>query len=205
MQRRDSVAHAEDGGEDLRHPEAEGDVADVLRRDARLQEDVVGEDVDLGNDRSLREHPHGGNARQLVAAVDDGHGEQLPAHAAVRQQLQAAPLGVLLDGRLLRLHLLHLLPVVASAPQTLESWSHKYLGASGRNGNATTWTAENTAGTQRTTSHSSSRPRTSLRGKQQHISYLSPQNCPHSFPSDRKTADVKVTLPRIFLGEISAR
>ncbi len=162
---------------------------------------------------------------------------------------------------------------------------NKYLGASGRKGNTIIWTTEKNVGTQRTTCHSSSRPRISLTKKEtkktpkwsvvlqlslkvfhcrklylyshfvssfgtilkalknpllliclplaksiadsvqvqctlsslilwnyvssraywQLNSYVSPKNCPDSLPSDVKVAEVRVTMPLIFLGEISPR
>lgn len=35
--------------------------------------------------------------------------------------------------------------------------------------------------------------------------YLSPKNCPDSLPSEAKVAEVRVTMPLNFLGEISPR
>lgn len=97
---------------------------------------------------------------------------------------------------------------------------NKYLGGSGRNGSTKTWTTDKHAGTQRTMFHMSSPPRISLM-KQNHgvcdtrwvspfiritgSTYLRPKNCPESFPSDKKVAEVRVTVPLICLGEISPR
>lgn len=37
------------------------------------------------------------------------------------------------------------------------------------------------------------------------LTYLNPKNCPESLPSEVKVAEVTVTLPLIFLGEISPK
>lgn len=101
---------------------------------------------------------------------------------------------------------------------------NRYLGASGRNGSTATRTTEKKAGRQSRTFHSSSRPRISLGKTTENETFgpvthththrnnqlscpvhLSPKNWPDSFPIDVKVAEVNVTRPLSFRGEISPR
>ncbi len=70
-------------------------------------------------------HPHCRHARQLVAAVDDAHCDKLPSDSPVQQQLQRRLRWGCLNDCLLSQHFVHLLFVVAWAPQSLKSWDEK--------------------------------------------------------------------------------
>lgn len=72
---------------------------------------------------------------------------------------------------------------------------NKYLGASGKKGSVSSCTTEKHVETHRRMFQLSSRPRISL----------SPKNCPDSLPMEMKVANVSVTMPLIFLGELSPR
>lgn len=69
-----------------------------------------------------RFHHYSGEARQLVAAVDDGHGYELPSDSPVPQEAQGAFWRGGLDSSLLSQHLSHLLSVITFTPQCLESY-----------------------------------------------------------------------------------
>lgn len=63
---------------------------------------------------------HRGHAGHLVAEVDGGQGYELPPHRPVAHQLQGALWRRRLEGGLLGQHLVHLLPVLAWTPQSLQ-------------------------------------------------------------------------------------